>query len=713
VYRFNDRLITFEDRVEVVMKNGNGPNDRLNCSWLGVHLSPRGDAAQAGEGAIGGQENLSALEVHRFVAKGAPAMLDAPSYNATARGGVLKYDIRRQRFQIEDPRQVFLRYEQSEIQAREIDYTIAEAGQLGQLHAFGPGRLRGTLPDMPGKTFEAEWQERLVVQPHQGDQAISLVSRARIRYQEMGEFRAERLHVWLRELSTPPGPDGRKRFSYRPDRLLAEDNVHINSVPLKGSMQRAEIWVAYEAVPRHLTTHPNAVAAGSSGTGGESRPGPPTGERRTPASTYHVVGRHVQIQLLRRGPETFVQDLVMDGDVRLHETPAAGSADEPLSIMGTLVQVDGANTANARARIQGHPAQFSARGLTISGEDIRLNRGDNRMVVPGRGQMRLSAKRTAKPSGRSALPGSGMASPLVIAWGGGMEFDGRTARFHRDVQVNGQQMSKSGEIHDLMVMGSELGVTLTHRVDFSKNKQHPDMDLQQLGFTGGAFLQNRTSKLGTRTSLEQMQVRNLTINQQTGRLHAYGPGWGTSVRYRNEISEPRVGSQQAGRRQPELVFTRVEFEDEVVGNTINYEAEFRGNVKTVYGPVARWEHTLDTDPRDGVGEGQFLMTSDRLAVARMGSSGREGEENVETVASGNATIEGEAFVARGARVSYAQAKRMMILEGDGRTDAELWIQGSTTPDAAAQQIRFWTDSYRFQVHGARFLDLSQLGTIAP
>jgi hypothetical protein len=136
-------------------------------------------------------------------------------------------------------------------------------------------------------------------------------------------------------------------------------------------------------------------------------------------------------------------------------------------------------------------------------------------------------------------------------------------------------------------------------------------------------------------------------------------------------------------------------------------------VKTIYGPVTNWERTLAMDPPEGLGEGQFLMTSDRLALASVAPAAGEGDSEVELVASGNATIEGSAFVARGARVSYAQAKRMMILEGDGRTDAELWIQGSTTPDATAQQIRFWTDTYRFQIHGARFLDLSQLGTVNP
>jgi hypothetical protein len=52
---------------------------------------------------------------------------------------------------------------------------------------------------------------------------------------------------------------------------------------------------------------------------------------------------------------------------------------------------------------------------------------------------------------------------------------------------------------------------------------------------------------------------------------------------------------------------------------------------------------------------------------------------------------------------------MLLLEGDGRNDAELWRKGSTHADAAAQQIRFWTRDNRIQVDGARFLNLGQIG----
>ena len=93
---------------------------------------------------------------------------------------------------------------------------------------------------------------------------------------------------------------------------------------------------------------------------------------------------------------------------------------------------------------------------------------------------------------------------------------------------------------------------------------------------------------------------------------------------------------------------------------------------------------------------QFAATRERVS---------NHEAGIELAALGNATIEGDAFSARALRVAYAKAKELVILEGDGRVDAELWRKGSTTPDFAAQQIRFWTTNQSIQVDGGRYLNL--------
>jgi hypothetical protein len=159
----------------------------------------------------------------------------------------------------------------------------------------------------------------------------------------------------------------------------------------------------------------------------------------------------------------------------------------------------------------------------------------------------------------------------------------------------------------------------------------------------------------------------------------------------------------------QLIFVRVDFEDDVVGYMPQRQVVFRGRVRTIYGPVTSWEERLQPDPLDGLTADQILLSSDQMTVADMGAGSSRGTAAIEMVASGNASIEGREFSAQGWRISYARSKQLVVLEGDGRNDAELWMRGSTAPDAAAQQLRFWTNDMSVQVDGARFLNLGQLG----
>jgi hypothetical protein len=103
-----------------------------------------------------------------------------------------------------------------------------------------------------------------------------------------------------------------------------------------------------------------------------------------------------------------------------------------------------------------------------------------------------------------------------------------------------------------------------------------------------------------------------------------------------------------------------------------------------------------------------MMTSDRLAVAEVPSIAID-EHTYELEATGNTLVENTAYTARAARLTYAQAKDLLVLEGDGRTDARLFRQqrlGAKPEEAAARKILFWPSTNRVSVDSARFLDLT-------
>lgn len=703
-YDFLQRVATFEDRVDVVRPNPQGPNDQLTCQQLAIYLTAPepGPKPDGGGGAMRASAGFQGIEVERLEARGFPAVLRVPSYAAAVRGELLEYNFRTRQVRIEDSQKLLLRYQQHEFETRRLEYQFADAGKLGLLRALGPGRLRGTLPEDARKPYEAAWRERLVMQPHQGCHAVSLIAGAHVRCQGLGDFTADSMHVWLREVAQPPGQDGRVKTTYVPDRMLADRDVRIDSPQLSAATQRAELWLRY--------ANPGAPPVAVAETVGPARRTDAAGEP-PPSQKFDAAGDTIQLQLLRQGRDVVVEHLILDGSVRFRESRTAKATDLPLDVRGTIVQVDHANTPLAQVRVQGQPAEVSARGLSLIGDNLQLNRGDSRLWVAGPGTMTLPA--SVNGLGGDRPPAGPRATvPLNVTWTGRMEFDGQQAHFLNGVRVRGTQASSAGEVYAFTVTGQELDVALTRRVDLTQNEQQAKPAVQQLAFRGAVLLENQGSRQGQPISFDQLHVADLTIQHATGDLQARGPGWGSSVRHRvapvpraerqDPVVTPRSGP-------PELAYVRVDFEEQLTGNLHRREVEFQGRVRALYGPVANWDQTLDPDPLTGLGPGELLLTSERLTLAEVGSSDARGEAAVEMVAIGNASVEGDQFTARGARISYAHAKELVLLEGDGRNDAELWRKGSSAPDAAAQQIRFWTRDNRIQVDGARFLNLGQLG----
>ena len=725
VHNFQKKVASFQDDVRVVRSNPDGRDDLLTCSRLSAYFTTRpGKQGAASKNDVAAQSGLSGLEVERIEAVGSPVNLDVPTYDAAVKAEYLEYNFKTKQVRVEDSRTAMLRYEQNELQTPRIDYQFGEEGRLGQLRAAGPGRLLGSLPDDPTKKFEAIWNERVVLQPHQGDHALSLISGAVIRVHDMGEFSAKNLHIWIHENPLPRASAGDKqKYEYQPVRLLAEEDVRIASWPLTGLTQRAEVWIRHEgaagtARQRGGSKEPKAADVAASQ--------PDATKKDRSRQRFSVAGDHLQCQLIRSDEEVLVEHLIIDKNVRFREIQTDQPGEIPLGISGDIVQVDHANTPRARVRVQGQPAEVAARGMALVGGNIQLNRSDNRMWIVGPGTMTLPASRNA-PDGKDGIGGTdggepdsmgsgGMlqglkpAGPVTIAWKERMDFDGLTARFHRDVTVVGKQQSAERNVSDLTVRGDKLSVTLTERVDFTKEKQSPDLNVREMKFDGRVSLRNEGSLGGQRTSIDNMLVNDLTIDGLNGRMLAFGPGWGSTVRYNKESEDgaSRLPGDIRG-PGPGLIYVRVNFEDQVTGDYDSREVEFSGRVNTIYGPVTRWDQTLDSDPPGGLASGQYLLSSDRMSIVDMGASTQSGPRGIGLQATGDATIEGKAFSARGERISYAKAKELVILEGDGYNDARLWMRGDTTPAASAQQIRYWASTNRIDANGVNQLNLSQVG----
>ena len=142
------------------------------------------------------------------------------------------------------------------------------------------------------------------------------------------------------------------------------------------------------------------------------------------------------------------------------------------------------------------------------------------------------------------------------------------------------------------------------------------------------------------------------------------------------------------------------------------QMEFHQRVEAIWGPVAGWGDVLDPHAPGGLAPRAVAITSDVLGVAQAPPPPGQRRASLELMAGGNVLVEGESFTARSARLSWSEAKDLLVFEGDGRSDAQLFRQvkvGAPMSSASAGKILYWRALNRVDVDDARFLDLDQLG----
>jgi hypothetical protein len=449
--------------------------------------------------------------------------------------------------------------------------------------------------------------------------------------------------------------------------------------------------------------------------------GPPArpktrGHRGKPARKFDLNGKLVRVQLVQHaGAEPEIEAVAIDGDVHFRQLQTEPTNEAPLDVRGEKLRVTGAERSKAVVRVFGSPAEVSARGMTMTGGNVQLDRGGNRMWIDGAGKMILPPKNVAD--------GVGARAPVHITWQEGMEFDGQVVRFRRDVRTRMREWNEEGGWTDTSTFGDWLDVTVSKYVDFSQDEQPEDAELRRLVYDGGVFIESfGFDRRGRRTSWDRMQAPNLTVDQLTGEIDSRGGGWIRSVRSggssflarssRQSAQRARSDKRQPADKAPQITFTRVVYQQGITGNIHQREIVFGDQVETIYGPVPSWDAELDNNRPENLGERGVAITCDQLSLYEMGPWVTSRRRAVEMVAEGNAEVEGKTFNARADRLTYAEAKDLVVLEGDGRSNAELWRQteiGGERSYAAARKILYWRGENRFEVDDARFLDLTRLG----
>ena len=739
-------VITCEDQVEVVRTVPGGSTDQLACELLAIVLGRQ-------EPAAGGRSALKPLEIQ---AKGTPVVARSSSAGLEARAARLGYEIATRRILLDGEEPVSLVARGTEMEARSIDYVPGPASAPGSLMAVGPGWLRTRSAGSP--PVQARWQKWLRMRPDGEGHVASIAGDAEVTVETQGRLSGSEMHLWL-ELAKPTtqgggppaavavdaGSAGPDLSGVRPSRMLARGMVEVEAEQLAARTDRMEIWFRnQDPAAAGIAPQPQAAAAapGSAGANSAGPMSPKPNPQKSPSS-----GRLVATAALVRGLVSMagnrseLEEMSLEGQVHVVEEPreqaAAGlrdvAAEAGMEIRGDQMQLTRPTRFDARAIVSGRPAEVRGRGLDLQGPLVDFDRGRNRITVDGAGRLKVPvaagmggfesfgltggmAPAAAPP--QAVVGGQAAAPPgsLDVNWQGRMDFDGLTARFvDRVVTTSGGTTVRAGS----------LDVVFNRPIEFSAGQPQPAArpDVSRIACGSGVRIESESAAQDGAKSTEQLFVRDLVIDRTTGNVTGTGPGRLSSTRFgqppgmslptgpQNPGAAPPVAAPVAAAQPDELTYLGVDFQRGMRGNINRRVMEFHQRVEAIWGPVARWGDTLDPHAPAGLPPRVVTISSDVLGVGQTPPAPGQKRSSIEMAAGGNVLVEGESFTARSARLTWSEAKDLLVFEGDGRSDAQLYRQakvGAATSSASAGKILYWRALNRVDVDDARYLDLDQL-----
>ncbi len=591
----------------------------------------------------------------------------------------------------------------NEIHGPALYYKSAGPGHLGEMAAAGPGYLHGQSPDRPDQQLEARWAKNLRVYPSEQKQIIALTGGAELTFPGVGQLQADDVYFWVTEL--PPEP-GSSQPGLKPHRMLARNNVHMNSERFSfKKLDELTVWFKDAA---GAAGAPLAASSSASGRRGTSGPGATqsAGQFSSPLASqrFEISGRRLLAEVLLQQPEPTLSKLTIEENVRLEEAQTPQPGEPPLVICGNRLVADNLSDRSGTVVVTGQPGQpahLEGRGLGLTGTNIHLDRSANRVWINGPGEMGLPVPKD--------LQARGIVGPLRVVWRKGMTFDGRTATFADSVIANTQFQQ---------LQTQTMQVQLQRPVSFVQTSLQQQPQVENISCRGGVLIESRSFDVQQQLVRHDLvQITDFAVNVLSGAL-AGGPGWINSVGLAPK-SAP-IGADTFPTMPGNLAVSspvednsinclHVSFQKSITGNVLSRTLVFADQVKTTYGPVQDFTAILTTDNPDELGDHGIVATCDQLTVSQMllpiGN-----RESILLEALGNTVVEGRQYTATGHRVTFDQSKDLLILEGTRRSDAVLYRQlapGAEREQIAAQKLNYWINTRAFKIIDARSLQLGQ------
>lgn len=607
---------------------------------------------------------------------------------------------------------VFLRHKPSgtELTGQNLELTHNADGQVVSASGRGPGRMRRRMPNSEEVELSAKWQQGFDLQqvPDSDLDLLTLNGGAVIQQPlRKSGLKAEQIQFWYdrptnveeaasdrsdpvstgrsatvaaNDTTSRSVPDRTAR-AFRPRQLQAQNKVVVISPQMNAETKR--FLVNFD----DASPVPKALAKG---TKSRSRVRPvANSDSKTPTEPLQMSADLIRATVrlaensrpVSDGEELQAEltEVWTEGNVDIQQ-PSDGDT-EPLRLLGDRLHLRNAGREGEQVlHVYGQPAMIRTRGFDIEGNEIFLDRPNNRTWIEGAGELRLPVK-------NDPFDGRQLDSPtlLTVWWKEKMLFDGQTATFLDDVKA---------ALKNSRLQCEEMEVVLTERFSFREDAgPAPTAEVQRVICKDGVQVDHTEYVNEDLIEIRHGEFATLTLDQPSGRMDAIGPGqvdlWRPGRGKRAALA-PRAVAQANRPLESEVATwesTCITFQGKALGNLRDRQMKFQDRVHITYGPVARPLDRIDPDhlPKDG-----GHMECDSLQILQVKSPSSQ-KPHIELEAKGNAKLEGRTFNARADEITFDESKELYTLRATGNRQVTIWRQ--TTPDgepseASAKSMRF-------------------------
>ena len=624
-----------------------------------------------------------------------------------------------------------------------------EQGQIVSAIGKGAGRLRRRPPDSDVIDLSAKWQKSFELKPEPGGDLdhLTLVGRAILEQptRKTG-LKGDEIHLWFdrptgqsrrlgpRDQSETVLSSVRTTDSQRPDDMLSalgsplrERNGFVDALGRGPTVSANEVTpravptpelTVREFRPRQLKAQghvfvvspqlvaqtPSFVVDFSEGSAQPTELVKPTkpSRRVLPASAekpsvkneapqrsvepLRLTADHIRVKVNLKDDPTNAEkmndlqaeltEVWTEGTVRIEQPQKGG--EEPLLITGDRLHMRNASRNGQQVlHILGQPAEVIARGFDIKGNEVFLDRLNNRTWIEGAGELGLLVKNDFE-NGKLDTP-----ARLTVWWKEKMLFDGQTATFLGNVK---------SVLKDSRLNCEEMEVVLVERFSFQVDSgPSPQAEVRRVICKDGVEIDHTLYVDNTLSEIRRGHFATLTLDQQTGRMDAVGPGeismWRPGRGKRAALA-PRAVAQANRPLESEVSnweFTRINFFGKTVGNLRERQTKFQDRVHIIYGPVTNPLDTIDPDhlPKDG-----GVMECDTLQILQRKETNSQ-KPFVELEAKGNAKLEGRTFNARADEITFDESKELYTLRATGNRQATIWRQSTLNGEPSEASAKIW------------------------